>query len=516
MVTLIAILLGMTFVVSRHKRSQAGADLGTFSAVTGRVEIRSVTGHTWINPVVGDIAASGVDIRVGRDASATIESGHHQIVLGPNTDISSSRNQLALIITLQSGELQFKKTNGETRDTVATDFGNILTDIPSSFIVSRPAGALFAVVTPQSAIITVEQHGVGRPIKPDAPPVVLASKHVAALWLLEPAPEIVLPSVEGHAPVIFSWGEARNADANALAPKDSVILIRNLTTGEMTTYENVHSQIEYTLPAGSFSWVVTSGDVVSSTRRFHISSSSAQVAKQASELPPAPKTIPPEIAPQESAAEIPEPVAEPVKTEAPKTETESPEPTVPSTVKLILPHKGLEIPFSKIAEQRIQWLATGQPESFELDILGSSGNPSLHFTLLGHRTRQKLQLLPPGRYSVRMRAVTGKDEAKVTGEWADSFFDVIQTEIGQLSPQNVRYERITISKNSVINVNWDKGAAPQYRVKMMAINEPATIVITKKQKVSLRAQTSSKVVISVCALDANKQIRGCAPDVSIP
>ena len=514
----LTVLLASTFAISRRQRGESGEDLGVFSAVTGRVEMRAAAGRTWINPVNGHPAPSGIGIRVG-NGSATISNIHSQITLGPDTDISTSWKNKKLEITLQSGEIEFIKNDELLQVSIGTEFGNVLTSQPASFIVSRPPGANFAVVVvkPHSGLISVEQYSVSRPIAEGASPVVLSSKSTNAIWLLDPAPGIVLESIEGHQAVTFSWGESRNLDNAKLAAPPSYILIRNLTTGEMVVQERAQTPAEYTLPSGSYSWVVRSGEMVTSPRRFQIAGAPIQTesaAEPEKTLPVAAESTPEKTLP---VAAEPTPPPTTIPTVNPKTPpAPTIEPSLPTTVALLLPHKGVDIPFSTISEQRVQWKTTGSPKSFELEVVGSAGNPSLHFTPLGHRTRQKLILLPPGRYTVRIRTISGVDPAQITSEWVESFFNVVQTEIGQLSPQNIHHEITTVKKRSVITVLWDKGPAPHYQVKMTAVGLPATLILTKRHKAVLNLPLSVKASISVCALDANKQVRGCAADISSP
>jgi hypothetical protein len=516
----LTVLFASTFAISRRQRGEMGEDLGVFSAISGRVEMRASTSRTWINPALSKPAPSGVGIRVG-SGSATISNTHGQIKLGPDTDISTRWKNKKLEITLHSGEIEFIKNDGLPEVSISTDFGDVLMSEPASFIVSRPPGAKFAVVIPRSGLISVAQHSESRPIVAGSSPVVLSAKNVSAIWALDPAPGINLDSIEGHQAVTFSWAEARYLVDSKSATTLPSILIRNLATGEMVVQENAESPAEYTLPSGPYSWVVRIGEMVTSPRLFQITGTSIQSAS--ADEPRPEKILPEAVDPQ---PQNPLPVSEDSTPPAPSTPRVDPEPTaasaatiknsVPATVALLLPHKGVEIPFSMISEQRVQWKATGSPESFELDILGSAGNPSLHFTLLGHRTRQKLMLLPPGRYTVRIRTTTGVAPAQVSSDWVESFFDVVQTEAGQLSPQNIEYKVTSVNKRSVITVIWDKGPAPQYQIKMTAASLPTTLILTKRHKATLKLPESGNASISVCALDANKRVRGCAPDIHIP
>ena len=140
----------------------------------------------------------------------------------------------------------------------------------------------------------------------------------------------------------------------------------------------------------------------------------------------------------------------------------------------------------------------------------------MRFILEGTRSRQKLTTLPPGRYAVRLRGIAGSGDKALAGEWAESFFDVIQTEAGQMAPTEVKASLYTKEKPSKLLIQWKKSPAPQYQVRVISAGEPATILRSKKSKVILPAPKSGTATVSLCALDANLHIRGCAPDVNVP
>jgi hypothetical protein len=117
---------------------------------------------------------------------------------------------------------------------------------------------------------------------------------------------------------------------------------------------------------------------------------------------------------------------------------------------------------------------------------------------------------------VRLRGIAGSGDSALAGEWAESFFDVIQTEAGQMAPTEVKGTLDSKETPSKLVIQWRKSPAPKYQVRVISAGEPATIIRAKKSKVVLPAPKSGKATISVCALDANLHIRGCAPDVSIP
>ena len=185
-------------------------------------------------------------------------------------------------------------------------------------------------------------------------------------------------------------------------------------------------------------------------------------------------------------------------------------------VKITDPKKSKAIPVTQTSEQRIKWESSGPAESFELEVLGSSGNPSLQFTLEGQRTRQKLTTLPPGRYTIRLRAIHRSGEISQPGEWEETFFDVIQTEAGQLSPTDVSAKLIPHTKPPQLLIQWKKSPAPQYQVRITSDGEEATILRSSKSKIKVPAPKSGTSNISICALDSNLRVRGCAPDVKFP
>jgi hypothetical protein len=182
-------------------------------------------------------------------------------------------------------------------------------------------------------------------------------------------------------------------------------------------------------------------------------------------------------------------------------------------VELVSPKKESEVAVSDVSEQRIVWKTKGPATSFELDVLGSSGNPSLHFTLEGHRTRQKLKALPPGRYAVRLRATI--DHETVT-PWVESFFDVIQTEAGQLAPSDVTFSANPKQAPGKILIQWKKSSAPFYQLRVLSPGAPALIERLDKSQALIPAPKGGKASVSICALDANGHIRGCAPELTVP
>ena len=117
---------------------------------------------------------------------------------------------------------------------------------------------------------------------------------------------------------------------------------------------------------------------------------------------------------------------------------------------------------------------------------------------------------------MRLRGITGSGEKALAGDWSESFFDVIQTEAGQMAPTEVKATINTSEQPPKLIIQFKKSPAPQYQVRVISPGEPATILRSKKPKIILPAPKSGTATVSVCALDANLHIRGCAPDVNVP
>jgi FecR protein len=518
----VLLLLAATFLISQQRRTLSGPDLGKFSVIDGRVEFRKLGSRDWHSPIEGDDAESGIQIRVGTNGSATIRDEHHQIILGPDTDISSAWKKNQISIQLQSGEVAFTKIAGDYNYVISTEFGQVQASEPASFLVTRSAGSYFASVVHENGLAVVEQNGTSRELNEKSEPLMLSSKNVQGLWLLTPHPEEALPSREGHAAVVFTWGETNYPTSSEETDDSSNILIRNLNTGEMITRDEVRSGSQMTLPAGSYSWTVNSRQLITSTRRFHITGMSSEdvrslpaVGTEVEKAENADNIEEAEVnAPSEPVEAAPGAAPEATPSAAPETAPEA-SAEMPA-LKIVEPHKSAQIPISAVAEQRVRWQSSGQAESLELQIVGSSGNPSLQFAPAGSRTRQKLSLLPPGRYTVKLRAILGSGTAKRYGDWYESFFDVIQTEVGQLAPTDVSAKFAKPNNHSEIVIQWKKSAAPLYRVKVTGMNEASMVQVVNKSKITLAAPKSGSATISICALDANRQIRGCAPDIKWP
>ena len=531
--TLLVFLVAI-FAMSRFYSPKSTLPLGEFKVTDGRVEGRTKGTREWtiLNP--GDKAYTGMDIRVGSNGSATLRDDHFQLVMSPDTNISTKTSTGLIELRLESGEIKIETASTDVSYLLATEFGSAQFGANTGITLTKPAQKSYAVVSVQKGEVDLKYNEASRSHKkdsrltPEMGAKILSSSTQSALWLVSPGPEDVIAGKEGFAALSLLWSGTE-------LPGN--LLLRNLTSGEMMTRENSASGMEITLPAGSYSWVINSGGSVTSPRRFHIAGNNgdapvitplpAQIAET-----PAPEQTPPATPsmeetpkqaeahnPPENVSEPPQnlpenPQTKPVESESPKAEDSTPR-DVPE-VKLLEPKKGAEIPVSAIAERRITWSVTKRADTLELEVLGSAGNPSLRFTLEGTRSRQKLTTLPPGRYAVRLRGISGKEENAVASEWTERFFDVIQTEAGQMAPTAVKAALNTTGNPMKLIIQFKKSPAPQYQVRVISAGEPATIIRTKKPKVVLPAPKSGQATVSVCALDANLHIRGCAPDVSVP
>jgi hypothetical protein len=493
-VATLIILLAAIFAISRWSKSIVTLPIGTFAVTDGRIETRTAGTRDWVTASEGDKATTGVEIRVGGSASATIRGETLKIIISPDSNITTKGSAGLIELRVESGELKIETGTVDVSFAITTDFGQVQLNGDTTLTVTKPAGKPYAVVIVQKGEATLKYEDgrardkIASKQTPEMAPKVLSTSTQQALWLISPGPEDIIAGKEGFAAMSLQWG-GNGEPGN--------VLLRNLTSGEMITHENVLPNFEVTLPTGSYSWVVNSAGAVTTPRRFHITGQNEDAA--ATTLVPADK------------AETP---AEPKPTDAP-TEDAPPEREAPA-VKILEPKKGILIPVSAIAEKRVAWSVTAPADSLELEVLGSSGNPSLRFTLDGKRSRQKLTPLPPGRYAVRLRGITGSGEKSLAGDWSESFFDVIQTEAGQMAPTEVKATLDKTDKPSKLFIQWQKSPARQYQVRVISAGEPATIIRSKKPKVVLTAPKSGTATISVCALDANLHIRGCAPDINVP
>ena len=528
------ILMAVTYTLSKLSMPKVTLPLGQFIVTDGLIEARTTGTHDWVIVSEGDKAFTGIEIRVGNNASATIHDERHQITVSPDSNITTKGLPGLIELGVERGELKIETASTDVAYAVMTDFGQVELSSNTTLTVTRPAGKPYAVVIVQKGEAKLNYKDARRRNKSstkltsDMPPKVISTSTQHALWLTSPGPEDIIPGNEGFAALALKW--------SGNEPHGNVLL-RNLSSGEMITHESVPSDFEVTLPAGSYSWVVNSDGAVTTPRRFHITGQRAeadalttQPAQIAEAQPAVPTPITPsstQAAPKPAKAETakaPEQTSEPAKTpaagaEASKSEAqkdETPAEREAPAVKLLEPKKGTQIPVSAIGEKRIAWIVKSPANTLEIEVLGSSGNPSLRFILEGTRSRQKLTTLPPGRYAVRLRGIAGSGDKALAGEWAESFFDVIQTEAGQMAPTEVKASLYTKEKPSKLLIQWKKSPAPQYQVRVISAGEPATILRSKKSKVILPAPKSGTATVSLCALDANLHIRGCAPDVNVP
>jgi hypothetical protein len=506
----------LAFGLARINRSK-GLPFGILANIEGRVEVKSANKGPWLPPVDEDQIISGSMIRIGSNGTATLKFEGISVKLGPDCEVTthseiSKNRRTSRWIHLKSGEIRV--LSGDTSDEfyVQTDYGRTAINKSSDVIISHPAGQTFAtvLVISGSTLMSDTSDSKTRPrqVSPTDGTILINSKSADALWPTHPAFNATFGSKEGHEAVTFSWG-GRSDQLKA------DLLIRNLTTGELTTKDSAEPGVDITLPSGRYSWFLSSRGLVTAPRGFAITGSTAadDLPKTSTATTLAP---PPPESPIVPAARDPVPDTAPVAakpTDSSPSSSTAPTPGLNLNLKLLAPLKNAEIAVNDMAEQRAIWRANGVATAYELNIIGSAGNPSLHFKLEGHRTRQKLALLPPGRYSVQLRAGVGDGEFT---PWVESFFDVVQTEVGQLAPTDVTLNTNPDRAPGQILVTWKKSAAPIYQVRVQSPGEPALIKRVKRSKILIPAVKRGQALLSVCALDAQGHIRGCAPEVVLP
>ena len=549
----VAIAMTLAFSLARLNRSNT-PEFGTLGSIEGRVEVKTPGTGQWLPPIENDHILSGAFIRIGTNGAATLKSNGIKLALGPDSEIiakvtGTHNRSETKSIHLHAGEIKVILNEKTSDFAIETDFGKLTTNPASELVLTHPAGQSFATLTVISGSAAITSGSDTRQITPESGTVVVDNASRKALWAMTPGFEEVFAGKEGHDAIVFKWG----------GHEDQLIgnvLIRNLNTGEMTTLEGVRPGSEFTLPSGSYTWVVNAQGLVTSPRRFQIagsagnqrppaSNASANVTELPTELPtetqkpqgtptsnptqgnhtlvPVPQAVSPEPKPEAN----PDPQSKKDSqnqsqqgfkqddAQEPKSETKTSESSTLQnvTIHLIAPKKESEVAITDVAELRVIWQVKGQPASFELEVLGSIGNPSMHFTLDGHRTRQKLKALPPGRYSVRLRAQLSTDQFT---PWAETFFDVIQTEAGQLAPTDISFDVNPQKFKGKIMIVWKKSAAPSYQVRVQSPGELAVIQRVRKSQIVIPMPKNGNAMVSICALDANGHIRGCAPEILVP
>ncbi len=505
---------------------------GSLHSIEGRVEVKSPGSRQWLPPIDDDPVLSGTVIRVGSHGAATLKTDSITIKLGPDSELTTlthdaKNKSLTRQVHLHSGEIRVIRTEKSPDFVIQTNFGRVIIDSSTDVVLTQPAGQKFATLAVISGSTTIHTDRNTRQITPTSGTVLIDNLTSQGLWATNPQFAEAFAGKEGHEAIVFKWGGRSEQLTGDL-------LIRNLTSGEMITKESATPGFEVTLPAGSYSWIVKAQGLVTSPRRFQIT---GHVTNDAAETPAATSTAATTTATATATTTLPatavvtesptQPIAaEPKRQNIAPSHVPTSEPTSqaepvasnnppPENVllELLAPKKESQVAISDVSELRIVWKTKGPARSFELDVLGSAGNPSLQFSLEGHRTRQRLKPLPPGRYSVRLRA--NISEGQFT-PWVETFFDVIQTEAGQLAPTDVTFTANPQQAPGKILIKWQKSTAPFYQVRVQPAGESARIERVNKSQVLIPLPKSGKAVVSICALDANGHIRGCAPEISVP
>jgi hypothetical protein len=504
--SIILIIIGLIalattlFFAARYRRINENSVIGRISDLDGRIEIRDARSQAWKPAASNDPILSDSSLKTGPGGMLKIVGPMGSVLAGPDTSIEIESSQAATRIHLLSGEITVKHGSIPGNLLVVTPFGSLNLSSLAEMIVSRPAGQQFALVEARAGEAkATPSSGEATLVSSLNSPFLLSNPKDPAIWINSPAPEQFIIAKEGFAAVLFSWHSNKPlGNAN--------ILVRNLATGEMTIHEASKAREDITLASGSYSWSVNTGGLISGSRRFHVKGDTPtdgiadrKIASVARKVATSDSTA---DATKEPSAIKPQSEAAPVL-ERPK-------------IKIVEPTEGLSIPVESLTEQRVHWSATGDVDSIDLEILGSSGNPAKQFTLEGDRTRRRLPALPPGRYTVRVRANGIRDDVTASSAWAETFFDVVQTEPGQLAPSDVKVSTTKKGNTPYILIEWSKSTAPRYQVTMTTSDAPAKVARTTKSQVLLNMPKDTVKDIEVCALDANLQVRGCAPKIEEP
>lgn len=496
----LAAIAATVFFAARYERARTIRPVGRIGEVDGRVEVREQHGKTWRSIGANDSMMPGSIIKIGAGSMAKVVGPMGSIVAGPDSSLQIDALKDGLNINLEVGEIVVKHGSIPGILSITLQSGTLAVKSLAEIVVSKPAGQIFAVIEARSGEATVQpNNGEPTTVTSTNSPFLFGSAKDPAIWVQSPEPEQVFIAKEGFSAVLFSWNANKSSGS-------ANILIRNLETGEMTIHESASNRDDVTLPSGSYSWALNTGGLISASRRFHIKGA-----------------LPQEVSSSDTKSTVTvrnlastNPLENTTDQNGIKPQSEKPPVLERPKIKLIEPAEGASIPVEGITEQRVHWSTTGDVDSIDLEILGSSGNPAKQFTLEGDRTRRRLPALPPGRYTVRVRANGSRGDATASSPWAETFFDVVQTEAGQLAPSDVKVS--TTKKGSVpyILVEWSKSTAPRYQVTLITDDAPAKVARTTKSQVLLNFPKDPVKEIEVCALDANLQVRGCAPKVEEP
>jgi hypothetical protein len=492
-------LVSTIFLAARYYRSRATQPVGRISEIDGRVEVRDERDQSWRGIGAGDAILNSSTLKIGPSGMAKISGPMGSFIAGPDTSLKIQTKDNDTTVTLESGELMVRHGTNPGNLYISTSLGQVGLASKTEIVISKPAGHNFSVIEAKSGEAKVLRPGeAAKALTTMTSPLLLADAKVLAIWIKSPEPEMIIPSKEGFAAVAFAWHANKNT-----GPAN--ILIRNIETGEMVIHESTNHRDDVTLPAGSYSWSLNTGGLISTTRRFHIKGEANPEVAKSEKLDSSTN--------RQIAAQKPDDTAADTKL---KPQSTKPPILEKPTIRLIEPKEGASISVDALTEQRVYWETKGDVDSIDLEILGSSGNPAKQFTLEGDRTRRRLPALPPGRYTVRVRANGSQGDVTASSPWAETFFDVVQTEAGQLAPTDIKVSTTKKGSVSYILVEWSKSAAPRYQVTLTTAESPAKVARTIKSQVMLNIPKDPVTGIEVCALDANLQVRGCAPKVENP
>ena len=507
----------VSFAISKFRHSAPPIDFGKAEALDGRVEVRHLRAEDWKDISEGDIIQTETKLRVLMNASLSLSGHGRSLIIGPDSLIDLTSVDAIPIIKVEAGEVLVGIRSDKTKAIVETEFGSVTAENNSSFIVTHAFGTNFAIVRVLRGVTTVHQKNKIFSVSSESEPAFLSHEETKGIWSISPLPEDIYIGKEGHAAVIFSW-------KSKAAATHGTILLRNLGTGEMTIHESQTTSAGLTLPSGIYSWSINSDGLVTTSRRFQISGDAPNDVAAKNTLDPTKPTYEPPVSGEETettqkiSQEELDHRADKTFLDENKDKPQSIAPPVVETPKISLtaPAKESKFTVKDVSTERIRWTTSGTVDSIDLDILGSSGNPSMQFTLNGDRTRRRLPELPPGRYTVRIRANAGSGNVKASSPWSETFFDVIQTIPGQLAPTDVKVKVSKYRQKNYLLINWEKSSARHYQVTVQSDQMPATILKSEKAKVATVMPKSGKASVVVCALDANQQVRGCAQEVKVP
>jgi hypothetical protein len=489
-------LLITVYAAARLGRSDDRNILGRISEHDGPAELYDNDAQRSQGLSQGDqITTNRSVIKTGPGSMTKISSLLGTIVIGPDSSARFSGDADAVTVRLDSGELIVRRGTNSGVIAITSTAGEVQLLSPSNMIISRPAGQSFAVIEVSEGEVSLS--GSSKPhltLTPINTPHLLSTTSQSAIWIKTPPPEEVFFAKEGFAAVEFSWQSNISSD-------NANLLIRDLKTGELSIHEATKGTNHVTLAAGTYAWSVNTGGIISAPRRFHIKGASGETDPQLAKSTLTSTKDGPELSASQNSLK-------------PQSE-KSPEFDKPS-LKIVEPASGAKVPVDFVADQRIQWTTKGQVDSIDLEIFGSSGNPVKQYTLEGDRTRRRLPALPPGRYTVRVRANGIRGDDTASSPWAETFFDVVQTESGQLAPSDIKVSKSMKGDVPYLLIEWSRSQAPRYQVTVRASDAAVKVARTTKSQVLLNMPENPIQDIEVCALDANLQVRGCAPKVEDP